>query len=133
MKLYELGSYFTTGEFTCPCGSCTFGSKESDIDKRLIDKLNILRILYGSPLVVTSGARCAQYNAEEGGAVNSAHLPHSQTGQCRAADILVAGGLHRHELVTLAQKVGFERIGIAKHFLHLDVAWDLPTPNIFIY
>jgi uncharacterized protein YcbK (DUF882 family) len=110
-----------------------FGSKESDMDKNLINKLNVMRILYGKPLVVTSGARCLAHNTEVGGAPNSAHLPHPHTGQCRAADLLVSGGQHRDELMSLAKQVGFERMGVASHFVHLDVAWDLPTPNIFIY
>ena len=133
MRLYDIESKFTSGEFACPCGNCVFGSKESDIDNRLIDKLNIMRILYDKPLIVTSGARCLAHNKEIGGAENSAHLPHTHTKQCRAVDILVSGGAHRTELMDLAKRAGFERIGIAGHFLHLDVAWDLPTPNIFIY
>ena len=132
-RLYDMHSKFTTSEFECPCGQCDFGSREDDIDENLITKLNIMRILYGKPMVVTSAARCDEHNDATGGVANSAHLRHPDTGQCRAVDILVNGGGHRHELITLALAVGFKRIGIANYFVHLDVAWDLPSPVIFTY
>jgi hypothetical protein len=132
MRLYDIESKFTTGEFACDCG-CGFGEQESDIDKNLIDKLNLIRILYGKGMVITSGARCLEYNKQIGGVPDSAHLPHHYTKQCRAADILVRSSEDRYKLMTLALKVGFTRIGIAKTFLHLDVAWDLPQSIIFDY
>jgi len=133
MKLYPGESYFTTTEFQCPC-ECGFGSLEEDIDKRLIDKLNIIRTLYGKSMLVTSGARCEEYNRSVGGVENSAHLPHPITYRCRAVDILVRNGVHRMILVDLARAVGFDRIGIADSFIHLDVEHNLlPTPTMFIY
>jgi uncharacterized protein YcbK (DUF882 family) len=133
MKLYPGTSYFTTGEFQCPC-DCGFGSVEEDIDKRLIDKLNIMRTLYGKSMVVTSGARCEEYNRSVGGVEHSAHLPHHISSMCRAVDILVRNGEERMILVDLARAVGFERIGIAPNFLHFDVEEELlPTQTMFIY
>lgn len=46
----------------------------------LVNKLNVLRALYGKPMVVTSGYRTPEDNARVGGAKNSAHL------HCQAAD-----------------------------------------------
>jgi hypothetical protein len=133
MRLYPEVSYFTTGEFECPC-DCGFGSLEEDISEELISKLNIMRALYGKPMVVTSGARCDEYNNAVGGVANSAHLPHPASGQCRAVDILVRNGNARLDLVDLARMVGIERIGIAPDFLHLDVEDELlPVPTIFHY
>jgi uncharacterized protein YcbK (DUF882 family) len=132
MKLYPLGSYFTTEEFTCPC-ECGFGSKEKDIDENLIDSLNMMRMLYGKPMVVTSGARCKDYNLKIGGVSDSAHLPHPITSQCRAVDILVTNSYDRAHLVELAATVEIYRIGLASNFLHFDVAWDLPSPVMFNY
>lgn len=132
MKLYPLGSYFTTEEFECPC-ECGFGVQESDIDENLIEYLNIMRLLYGKPMVVTSGARCQDYNTEVGGLPNSAHLPHPLTAQCRAVDILVRSGYARSELIELAHTIGINRIGVGPDFLHFDVAWDLPNPVMFNY
>ena len=132
MRLYDIKSKFSTYEFACDCG-CDFGQDEEHIDENLIDKLNMMRILLGRGMVVTSGARCHEQNLAVGGVDNSAHLPHPDSGQCRAVDLLIRSGEDRYELLELALKVGFTRIGIANNFLHLDVAWDLPAPVIFTY
>ena len=132
MKLYVPDSYFTTEEFACPC-MCGFGSEEKDIDPDLIQTLNMVRTLYGKPMVVTSGARCKAYNARVGGLVDSAHLPHPGTSQCRAVDIFVTDSYDRFDLVQFALDAGFARFGLASNFLHLDVAWDLPSPVMFNY
>ena len=132
MKLYILDSYFTTTEFSCPCG-CGFGRKQEDINKDLLDKLNMMRILYGEPMVVLSGARCEEYNRSVGGVEDSAHLPHAITGQCRAVDILVRSSSARFTLINLGLKLGITRFGLATTFLHMDVAWDLPGHVMFNY
>ena len=132
MKLYPLGSYFTTEEFVCPC-ECGFGSQEKHIDGNLIESLNMVRMLYGKPMAVTSGARCADYNAQIGGLSNSAHLPHPLTAQCRAVDISVMSGFDRFDLVQFGLNVGITRFGLGENFLHMDVAWDLPNPVMFNY
>lgn len=133
MKLYPGKSYFTTEEFQCPCG-CGFGSVEEDIEQDLIDRLNMMRVLYGKSMVVTSGARCDEQNHAVGGVANSAHLPHPFTGRCRAVDILVRNGEERLQLLDLARVMGIDRIGIASTFLHFDVERELlPSPVIFHY
>lgn len=134
MKLYGSGSRFTTEEFECKCG-CGFGSKESDISRELIEKLNILRKHYGRALYVNSGARCRKYNDSKAvkGNMRSAHLPHTQTGQCRGVDLRVRYGSERYDILKLAFALGWERIGIAKSFVHLDVAWDLPKEVTWLY
>lgn len=132
MKLYRPDSKFTTEEFQCRCG-CGFGSQQEDISRDLIDKLDMLRMMYGKRMIVESGARCPEHNARIGGDPDSAHLPHHETHQCRAVDIRVSGGYERFELVRLALKAGFKRIGPDNGFVHLDVAWDLPSPALFVY
>ncbi len=132
MKLYHQNSRFTTEEFMCPCG-CVFGTVEEDINENLISTLNMMRTMYGKPMVVTSGARCEQYNAQIGGVPNSAHLPHPDTSQCRAVDIHVGNSHDRFDLLSIAHRLGITRIGIANTFIHLDVAWDLPDEVIFTY
>lgn len=47
----------------------------------LLDRLNILRGIWGKPMIVTSGFRSPEHNTAIGGAKNSAHL------FCQAADI----------------------------------------------
>ncbi len=132
MRLYTPQSYFTTEEFECPC-ECGFGSEESDIDENLIESINMMRMLYGQPMVVTSGARCKDYNTKIGGLPHSAHLPHPLTAQCRAVDISVRDSYGRFELIRIALNVDMKRIGLGPDFLHFDVAWDLPNPVMFNY
>jgi uncharacterized protein YcbK (DUF882 family) len=132
MKLYLPDSYFTTTEFACPC-DCKFGTEEKHIDENLIELLNMMRLQHGQPMVVTSGARCKDYNAKVGGVEDSAHLPHPLTGQCRAVDIAVKNSQTRYDLIHIAVKLGITRIGLAKDFLHFDVAWDLPSYVMFNY
>lgn len=47
----------------------------------LLDRLNIIRGVWGKPMIITSGYRNPEKNASIGGAKNSAHL------FCQAADI----------------------------------------------
>ena len=131
-RLYDIESKFTTHEFSCPCG-CGFGSDPDDVSEDLITRLNFVRYLYGYPLVVTSGARCIDYNRDVGGVDNSAHTPDPENGQCQAVDLLIRSGGDRARLIQLALDMQFARLGVAQSFLHLDVATHLPTPTIWTY
>ena len=132
MKLYGSDSYFTTKEFTCPCG-CGFGSQEEHISEKLIRYLNEVRILFNQPMTVTSGARCKIYNESIGGKPNSAHLPNPLTHQCEAVDISLIGGNQRYMLMKLGIYSGFRRLGIAKDFIHFDVSSHLPSDVTWVY
>lgn len=132
MKLYGTDSYFTTKEFECKCG-CGFGSTEKDISEKLICYLNEVRELINQPLTVTSGARCKEYNLSINGSINSAHLPNPNSNQCEAVDIKVISGSMRWGIVRLGVYCGFRRMGVDKHFIHLDVAVHLPTPVLWTY
>lgn len=132
MRLYGKDSYFTTQEFACACG-CGFGSKQSDIDPVLIEKLNILRVKLGRPMIVSSGARCQEHNKAIGGSLSSAHLPHHTSHQCRAVDIKIRYSQERYDILEQIFKQDWQRVGIAKTFIHLDVAWDNPTAVAWLY
>jgi len=108
--------HFTLGEFRCRhCG-------ENKIERDFIDKLDELRESCGFALVVTSGYRCPEHNAN----VSSTGLagPHT-TG--RAVDFLVSRE-QALRLMALAIVQGFTGIGVnqkgAGRFIHLD---DLPN------
>lgn len=131
-RLYDIHSKFTTQEFTCPC-DCGFGSDPDDVSEELITKLNFIRYVYQHPLMVTSGARCVDYNRQVGGVEGSAHTPDPENGQCQAADILVRSGYDRALLLELAHRIGIQRIGITESFFHFDVATHLPSPRIWVY
>ena len=61
-------NYFTPSETSCKCG-CGL-----DIAPETRAVANKVRVAWGSPVVVTSGARCEAHNRAIGGAKRSAHL-----------------------------------------------------------
>lgn len=113
----------------CPCG-CGFGSKESDFDELLMENLEHLRGMWAKPMHLNSVARCASYNEHVGGEHDSAHLADSE-GKCRAADVsLITGSYDRKQFIMDATEAGFKRIGIAKTFVHIDVAAESGSPKL---
>lgn len=105
--------YFRAKEFVCSCG-CGL----DDISPRFIEKLDKLREDCGFPFIVNSGCRCHQNNLDIGGADNSAHLIQPD-GYTYAADIKIIGSYKRMTFLKHAMKY-FNRIGVAKSFVHLD-------------
>ena len=81
----------------------------------------------GIGFTITSGIRCPSYNKKSGGLASSAHL----TGL--AADIATPDGLTRHKLLSSLISAGFNRIGIAKSFIHVDIDSAKPSPTCWIY
>ena len=101
--------FFKKDEFTCKCGCGTNLIKESTLAM-----LEAARAKAGIPFVITSGTRCENHNYREGGKKDSAHL----TGY--AVDIKTLDGVARYKVVKALLDVGFNRIGIAKSFIHAD-------------
>ena len=93
----------------------------------LIDKLDRARHYAGIPFVITSGIRSPERNAEVGGAPESAHL----TGH--AVDIRVRSGAERMAVVCAALRAGFQRIGVANSFVHLDTDPTKPQGVMWTY
>lgn len=82
MSVEMLSPHFSAMEFRCSCGRCTPVLPA----KILLAGLEALRAVVGRPVIITSGHRCAAYNATVKNAVpNSRHI----TG--RAADIVIRG------------------------------------------
>jgi len=105
MKIPEL---FKDSELTCSCGCGMMP------DKRAIEKLYSLRLIYNKPVTITSGARCANYNKRIGGAESSQHT----TG--KAFDLKIPPA-DEWEVVRIAQSVGFNGIGLNNNvFIHVD-------------
>ena len=112
MKIPEL---FKDSELTCSCGCGMLP------DKKAVDKLYALRLIYNKPLTVTSAARCPNYNKRIGGAATSQHI----TG--KAFDLAVPPE-DEWEVIRIAQAVGFKGIGLNNNkFIHVDDRDTQPT------
>jgi len=120
--------HFTNDELRCKCGCGMLPQKD------FMERIEKLRIQFGKPMAVTSGARCPEYNASV--SKTGGKGPHT-TG--RAIDLGVSRG-EAWTVLRLAMIAGFTGIGVAQRghgrFLHLD---DLgndegqPRPTVWSY
>jgi len=120
--LGDLTQYFDNDEFECGCG-CGFDA----IDWTLVNLLNTARRHLKRPIIIKSGCRCSEHNKKEGGKPNSSHL------SALAADIKAKNSRYRFLLLEELFKLGFNRIGIAKTFIHVDIDPTKPKEVAFLY
>lgn len=97
------------------------------MDLSFVLKLDKLRETYGKPITIGSGFRTAAHNIKVGGVDSSAHT------EGKAADITIDASTDRFTLLHIAFNMGFKRIGIHKHFIHLDAAQNLPQNVFWLY
>jgi uncharacterized protein YcbK (DUF882 family) len=110
----QITKHFHADEFTCKCG-CGL----NNISRLLVEKLERARVACGCKFVITSGCRCEKHNAKVKGAKNSSHL------RGYAVDIHLPEA-HR-VVIILALRKEFNRIGIGKTFIHVDIDPSLPV------
>lgn len=115
-------SYFKNSEFECKCGC-----GKNNINGELLEDLNIARVIAGVPFIITSGTRCATHNKREGGLPNSSHV----TGH--AVDIRADDSRERFMVLMGLISAGFQRIGISKHFIHVDNDTTKPPQVAWLY
>lgn len=112
----ELGPVWRWPSFAIHELSCRCGGRYCDgaywHDAAFLDGLQAMRDALGRPLRITSGHRCAQWNAAVGGAALSQH-------KRIAADISLFGH-DRFEVFVAAKEAGFTGLGLARSFLHVD-------------
>ena len=104
--------FFSISEFDSPDEI----DSGNNMDLDFLRKLDEAREIAGIPFKVNSGYRSLSHNKKVGGVSNSSHakIP------CCAADINIKGSRDRFLVISAAIKVGINRIGIGKNFLHLD-------------
>ena len=94
---------------------------ETGIKHNFVLMLDRLRHECGFPFVITSGYRSPSHPIE---------LEKNEPGYHTkgiAADIAVKDGFQRREIVMAADMLGFNGIGVAKTFVHVDLRLGKPT------
>ena len=104
--------HFSRSEFSCKCGC---GQCEMQTD--FLNRLQALRMMWGKPMIITSGYRCPNHPVERAKASPGTHA------QGIAADVGISGA-DAISLLRLALESNFTGIGIQQkghgRFLHLD-------------
>jgi len=114
--------HFRSHELDCSCCG------EEGINSAFLQILEDVRALYGRPMIINSGYRCALYNATlPGASKTSAHMSGF------AVDVKISNNRDRYLLMTAAMRTGITRFGVAYSFLHFDAAPDKPGSVIWSY
>jgi len=103
--------YFTHEEFDSP----DIQGSGQLMDEKILSMIDKARDMFAKPIKVNSGYRTEKHNTKIGGVKNSSHL----TGL--AIDISCNNSLDRFQLIMILMAVGFNRIGIASSFIHIDI------------
>jgi len=110
--------YFKPEEFACRCCG------KHPIDALFLAQLEKARGIAGVPFVITSGYRCPKHNA----AVGSTSKNHTSG---KAADIKAADGPTRGKILKGLYRAGFQRVGIAKDFIHADTMDEVESAWLY--
>jgi len=114
--------FFSYSEFESPDEE---GSGKK-IMPHMLDMLNMARGSAGVPFRINSGYRTEAHNKKVGGSPTSSHLNGS------AVDIHCNNSRMREKILYGLISAGFQRIGIAKTFIHADVD-PTKNPAIWLY
>lgn len=66
-------AHFLMAEYACDCAGYCDGWP-AEMDPELLERVEALRCCFDRPVIITSGVRCEERNAEVGGIENSWHL-----------------------------------------------------------
>lgn len=111
--------YFNYEEFDSP----DIQGSGQMMSKKLLEMMDQVREIYGKPINITSGYRTEAHNRSVGGVPSSSHL------KGLAVDIACIASSDRYKLINALIKIGFNRIGVAKSFIHADIDPD-KSPNV---
>ena len=117
----DLTVNFNWEEYACKCGC-----GRADIKDHLAAKVQSVRDILGRPISINSGIRCIKHNGNIGANETSSHVGGW------AADLGYIGSRERFELLAAVTQV-FDRIGIARTFIHVDVDPNKTASVIWLY
>jgi len=115
--------YFNYNEFDSPDEPGSGKHMDSDL-LIMIDKA---REIYGKPMRITSGYRTEDHNQKVGGVSSSSHL------KGLAIDVACIRSKDRFEMLAALIEVGFNRIGVAGTFIHVDTDKNKSQNVIWTY
>ena len=115
--------YFNYEEFDSP----DIQGSGQLMDPKLLDMIDKARKIYGKPICVTSGYRTEDHNRKVGGVDSSSHL------KGLAIDVACVRSNDRFEMLTALIEVGFNRIGVASTFIHIDIDKNKSQNVIWTY
>jgi uncharacterized protein YcbK (DUF882 family) len=97
------------------------------MDPKLLNMIDEARKIYGKPIHVTSGYRTEAHNRKVGGVDSSSHL------KGLAIDVACVRSDDRFKMLNALLEVGFNRIGVAGTFIHVDIDKDKSQNVIWTY
>jgi uncharacterized protein YcbK (DUF882 family) len=97
------------------------------MDPKLLNMIDEAREIYGKPIHVTSGYRTEAHNRKVGGVDSSSHL------KGLAIDVACVRSDNRFKMLNALLEVGFNRIGVASTFIHVDIDKDKSQNVIWTY
>lgn len=115
--------YFEYNEFDSPDKPGSYINMDVDFLNRLAEA----RKLAGIAFKITSGYRTPKHNESVGGVPSSSHT------RGYAADIYAPTSRQKYLIVNALLAVGFDRIGVSKNFIHVDIDKDKPAETIWTY
>lgn len=108
--------YFKEEEFKCKCG-CGENNYNKESAKMLDKARNIAQI----PFKINRACSCREHNKNVGGSETSSHISDIKENiESTAYDISCTNSNHRFRIIEALYLAGFNRIGIAKTFIHAD-------------
>ena len=97
------------------------------MDSKLLEMIDEAREIYGKPINVNSGYRTSSHNRKVGGKSSSSHL------KGLAIDVACVKSDERFKMLNALLEVGFNRIGVASTFIHVDIDKDKSQNVIWTY
>ena len=116
-------NYFTLSEFDSP----DLPNSGVNMDSQFLTKLETAREYAGIPFRITSGYRTKERNSQVTGVPDSAHT------KGLASDIACSSGRERCIILKALLDAGFNRIGVANTFIHVDNDPSKPSDVIWTY
>lgn len=115
--------HFNISEFDSP----DLPGSGEEMKASFLTMLDNARELAKIPFEINSGFRTDFHNKRVGGVESSSHL------KGYAADISCNQSKERYRIISSLLSVGFNRIGVAKTFIHVDNDPDKPKDVIWTY